>query len=52
MEKATSEDEADRDDELPTVVVLKSGDLTEEEAKRIDASILKGININIFIYIL
>ncbi|OXA47092.1 uncharacterized protein KIAA1143 homolog [Folsomia candida] len=41
LEKATIADEIDREDELPTVVVLKSGDLTEEEAKRIDADVLK-----------
>lgn len=28
---------SDREDELPQVVVLKSGDLTEEEAKKVKA---------------
>lgn len=37
LDQATAEDEEDRDDERPTVVVLKSGDLTEEEAEKLGA---------------
>lgn len=33
---------SDREDELPQVVVLKSGDLTEEEAKTIKDKTHKG----------
>lgn len=33
LSAATNEDLEDRDDDLPTVVVLKKGDLSAEEAK-------------------
>ncbi|XP_059477940.1 uncharacterized protein KIAA1143 homolog [Neocloeon triangulifer] len=33
LSTATEDDENDRDDESPTIVVLKKGDLTAEEAK-------------------
>ncbi|ODM94213.1 hypothetical protein Ocin01_12466, partial [Orchesella cincta] len=35
LERALPEDEQDKDDERPTVVVLKSGDLTAEEAEKL-----------------
>ncbi|CAL8086881.1 unnamed protein product [Orchesella dallaii] len=35
LDKATLEDEQDKDDERPTVVVLKSGDLTADEAEKL-----------------
>jgi len=35
LEKATLQDEQDKDDERPTVVVLKSGDLTADEAEKL-----------------
>lgn len=34
--------ESDKEDELPQVVVLKSGDLTEEEAKKIKDEMRTG----------
>ena len=37
MAPCEDDDLRDRDDELPTVVVLKSGDLTKEEAEKLGA---------------
>lgn len=39
---ATDEDYDDRDEELPTVVVLKNGDLTAEEAAAFELEKEKG----------
>lgn len=42
MPVATDEDRQDRDEELPTIVVLNNGDLTAEEAAAFQAEKEKG----------
>lgn len=49
-EPVASRDLEDLEDEKPTVVVLKPGDLTAEEASKVEEQLKKGRNPHVFFY--